>query len=137
MTPRNELFIRHWYDTILAFVPCISNEVALYIACQYGLESSFGTSHIALVNQNLGGMKKPNYRPTLCYDVENKHAKFENQIMFFIDYLMWLSYSHFTQYELSNLVAFKTHLQKSGYCPSEKYISSIDEIYSQYLFIIN
>lgn len=109
----------------------VSFEVRRFIACQFALESNFGTSAIADENANYCGMRVPFVRPTTCIGVNRAHAKYLSISECIVDYFLWLAYNKFKQTELNDLDLFKAHLVSAHYCPSDNYISSIERIYNQ------
>ncbi len=109
-----------------------SAEVALFIASQFALESNFGRSDIAKENCNICGMLLSRFRITTALWVNRGHAVYLSTLYCVIDYFLWLSRFDFNQRDLVDLECFKTRLQKSNYCPSKRYIDSIESIYDTY-----
>lgn len=111
-----------------------SNDVIHYIACQFALESNFGTSAFACCNHNYCGMKVPGSRITVCYNVteSGKFAVYSCLRDCVTDYLLWLQYNKFTRSEFKDLELFKKHLLYSNYCNDVGYYDKIDTIYNQY-----
>lgn len=124
-------------DFILNYaIDCIhfncSIEVALFIASQFALESNFGRSDIAKENCNICGMKFPKLRVTTALWENRGHAVYTANGYCVVDYFLWLSRFDFNQRDLVDLDRFKSRLQKSNYCPSPRYIESIESIYDTY-----
>lgn len=113
------------------FIVTCSHEVALFIACQFALESDFGRSYCATKYHNLCGMKVPVYRPTLCQN-KGGFACYIDDYDCINDYLLWLAYNKFNRYDLSHLDVFKKMLVVKGYCPESDYIKRIESIYQQF-----
>lgn len=112
----------------------ISIEVRHFIACQFALESNFGTSPSAVCNGNYCGMKVPVLRATFCLNPTevNQFALFSGIVSCVHDYILWCQSFKFTRYEFEHLPYFKKHLEISGYCPDFDYIDKISKLYSQY-----
>ncbi len=126
-----EVFLRNYANIIFDLLHC-SVDVAFFIACQFALESSFGTSAIAKENFNLCGMRVPAIRPTTCIGVNRAHAKYADYLHCCIDYCLWLSYNAFSQKILSDVDKFRDKLFTSGYCPETGYSGRIMSIYNQF-----
>lgn len=93
-------------NQVIALLPdFISLDVRHWIACQFALESNFGTSGFALCNNNYCGMKVPAYRLTLAlnYQEVGKFALFSGITSCVHDYLLWLQAQKFYRRELDNL----------------------------------
>ena len=132
---KKDEFIRKMYRFFRHFT--ISDEVALFIACQFSLESSFGSSNRSVTQHNLCGMKTPVKR--LSAVSQSYHGDFmiyHNDLLCAIDYLLWLSYNHFNQTELQDLSLFKDKLIKCGYCPENDYVFKIETLFKQYAYVI-
>lgn len=127
-----ELFLERVFFGLLIYNMC--DEVRKFIACQFALESDFGESAIARENYNYCGMKLPSSRPTSAVGMWRGHAVYNNIHRCIDDYFYWLLYNRFTQLELNDLFAFKSHLAKSGYCPSSDYVERIDNLFKQYYY---
>lgn len=128
---------KNFLNQIVGFLPaCISLEVKRYIACQFALESNFGSAGSALCYNNYCGMKVATTRITLARNLSEKgqFACFSGIYSNILDYLLWLQYNRFTRMELSNLELFQHHLDIAGYCNDLGYYPSIDSIYKQYFY---
>lgn len=112
----------------------ISSEVRHYIACQFALESNFGTSPSSCFSHNLCGMRVPAIRLTYClnYDDKGQFAKYLNESQCISDYVIYLQALKFNRFELSLIPAFRRKLDLVGYCPDLGYLDRIDSIYIQY-----
>lgn len=109
-----------------------SREVALFIGCQFALESNFGQSRIALVQNNFCGMKSPVLRPSLNLNSARSFASFAGLKSCIIDYMLWLSWNKCSIAKLQDISAFKKFLVDKKYCPDPDYISSIERIFNEY-----
>lgn len=107
----------------------MSDEVATFIVAQSVLETANFTSEVCRENNNLFGMKYPKVRVTTALCENRFHAVYSSYIDSVIDYVIWLSYQHFSKTDLIVLDKFKSKLQKSNYCPSPDYIKRIDSVY--------
>lgn len=122
-------------NQIISFCPdYFAQEVKQYVACQFALESAFGQSAFATIDNNYCGMKVPKFRITLAlnYSECDKFARYSGIFTCFQDYLLWLQYNRFTRYELQDKNLFVRHLNLSRYCPDLGYFDRIDSIFNQY-----
>lgn len=108
-------------------------DVRDYIACQFALESNFGTSSLAKCRNNLCGMRIPNRR--IYYGLPIEHddgfASYDSTCNCIIDFISWILYNRPYKYDLISLSNFKIFLRNTGYCPEKDYIDKINFIYSQ------
>lgn len=140
MTTKQLDFIR---EISLKF-PFFSQEVSLFIACQFALESNYGSSRLATECNNYCGMKSPRVRfsteiyPYLSSDVHGDYfAEYDSIDDCVTDYVIWLAFSRFTQRDMSDVQLFCNKLKRSGYCPEPDYITRIFVIYRQFLDNVN
>ena len=122
-------------NNIIFLLPdCFSLEVKRFIACQFALESNFGSSAFAKCRNNYCGMKVPVLRVSLVRNLDEKgeFATYFGITYCVHDYLLWLSSNKFTKEQRYDLFDFTQHLKVSGYCPESDYISKIQSIYSTY-----
>ena len=120
---------KHWFIRVL-FEPNVRD----FIACQFALESNFGTSRYAKVMHNYSGMKKPFKRLHYGANELNNKTEFQNYASFdfcVFDYIAWFFYTRPRQNCWYDLDAFKIHLENVGYCPEKGYINKINLIYLQ------
>lgn len=103
--------------------------VADWIGCQFALESSFGNSRIAKVKNNYCGMKVPHLRPSLNQNLGSGFATYDSLEDCCTDYVLLLSYNHFTYTQLSNLDCFLARFKTIHYCDEESYLDAINNIY--------
>lgn len=120
-----ERVTNHWFIRQL-----FTTDVLEYVACQFALESNFGTSSLAQTQHNYCGMKVPRRRPFYGKSVDNLqfayYDTFDNCV---IDYCAWFLYTQPYSNTVYDLEAFKIHLLNSGYCPEKGYIDKINLIY--------
>lgn len=109
-----------------------SRPICEFIACQFALESDFGLSRLADINNNITGMKVPFKRPFYGCKSDNGFACYSDWFECIKDYIVWFFYSHPHANCVYDLEAFKIHLHNSGYCPEKGYIDKIQFIYSQF-----
>lgn len=111
--------------------PSIGDEVRYFIACQFALESAYGTSRIAKSRMNHCGMNVPLLRPSLNTAVSG-FASYNSLDDCVRDYVLWLAWNKFGYYDLHDLDLFKKKLKAKGYCPAKDYINRIETVYLQY-----
>lgn len=123
------LIRRHWLLRNIVR----SSEVLDFIACQFALESNFGTSSLALTQHNFCGMKIPYKRCFFGYRISNdsEFAAYDSLDSCVIDYVAWLFYQRPSTNQLLYLSNFKVFLLNSGYCPELGYLDRIFNIYNQ------
>lgn len=114
-----------------------SFEVRLWIACQFALESNFGTSPLAADNENYCGMKSPVRRINFCDSTSKEFASYSSLVACVVDYLLWLAWNHFTVLDCKDVNKFKLRMVASVYCPENGYIEKIDSIYLQAFETLN
>lgn len=122
-------------NNIIFLLPdCFALEVKRFIACQFALESAFGSSPFAKCRHNYCGMKVPALRLSLVSNPTERgeFASYSGITYCVHDYLLWLASNKFTKEQRYDLYEFIKHLQYSGYCPESDYISKIQTIYSKY-----
>lgn len=122
----------HIINCLLVNVPCMSLEVARFIACQSSLETAEFKSAIYRENMNLFGMKMPKKRVTTAVKESRGHAAYASYFSSVFDYLLWLQMSGFTQNDLKDLGKFIARLEKSHYCPSYSYVQTIVSLYNKF-----
>lgn len=122
-------------NIVISLLPdCFSLEVKRFIACQFALESAFGSSAFAKCRNNYCGMKVPKFRLTFATNLDEvgEFATYSGLTYCVHDYLIWLVSNKFTRPQRYCLAEFVDHLQYSGYCPELDYVSKIQMIYSKY-----
>lgn len=120
---------KHWFIRQL-----FTADVLDFIACQFALESNFGTSRLSLLNNNYCGMKLPYRRVTYAHPSKLDFEEFAYYVDFdncLFDYYAWFMSHNPHANTVSDLSAFKIFLQNSGYCPEKGYIDKINLIYQQ------
>lgn len=109
----------------------LSINARIYIACQFALESNYGTSSIAMNKLNYCGMKKAHNRiTTRSFDIDNSHfATYNSRYDCICDYLLWLCY-----YNVSQSATIDT-LKRIfvNYCPEPYYTERIDKVYNAFM----
>lgn len=113
-------------------IPSISFDVALFIACQSALETSWFQSKICVENHNLFGMKMPSKRVTTAYKEHRGHACYYSYEHGIIDYLLWCQMVGIGQVALRKLDQFILKLAESNYCPRPTYVQTIISIFNKY-----
>ena len=113
----------------------VSTEVATFIACQFALESDYGTSNLAVNRNNHCGMKNPLLRPSTAAmaGVSNEHtffAEFISLEMCIVDYFLCLAFHKPMKCDMLNIENFATFIR--WYCPAKDYADRIKKIYFQF-----
>lgn len=127
-------FVKDLCLDIEGVFPTLPSDVILFIACQFALESNYGSSNLAKVQKNYCGMKNPLVRPSTSVtrgDGQQHYACYMYRIHCIVDYFLCLSYHRPLAKELENLDLFKSFLKKF-YCPEKDYIDKINSIYQQF-----
>ena len=124
-------FIETWSKFILETFNLPTKDVAIYIACQFALESKFGTSRLAKEQNNIAGMKSPKARPTTCIDNSDTFAKYSSIENCVIDYFLCLAYHKTIRFDFVSIPRFIASVMP-WYCPESDYTSKIQFIYSQF-----
>lgn len=109
-----------------------SREVALFISCQFALESDFGRSRLAQESNNYCGMKSPILRPSFNLNPARTFASFESLDFCVQDYLNWLCWNKCSIAKLQDIRSFRQFLRDKKYCPETDYIDNINYLYSQF-----
>ena len=100
------------------------------IGCQFALESSFGTSSLAVNFNNHCGMKYPKYRPTTCLvDDFGVFAHYSSVINCIRDYILCLTSHHYDR-RIESPLEFCSAL--SWYCPDKDYFTNILKLYKMF-----
>lgn len=110
----------------------ITKEVAIFIACQFALESDFGNSRFARENQNFCGMKSPINRISTNLNPQRSFASYSCFEDCCLDYCLWLSFNRCTVGKLAYLDYFKVFLREKNYCPEKDYIDRIQKIFDSF-----
>lgn len=130
-----ESFLRSIYFEFSKLGCC--PDVALFIACQFALESDFGKSRLASRDNNFCGMKSPVLRPSLNLNRARTFASYMDDVDCVHDYMLWLAYSRCTVSRLQELPLFILHLKEKKYCSDPDYIPSIDRLFKQFSYLLN
>lgn len=112
--------------------PTLPHDVITFIACQFALESSFGTSRLAKECHNHCGMKAPLVRPSTALNrgVSVVFADYPNKYFCIVDYFLCLSYHQPLAKQLENLDLFKHFIK--FYCPEKDYVNKIINLFNQF-----
>lgn len=116
----------------------VKNEnVAFFIACQFALESAFGTSSLAEEAHNISGMKMPSVRHSLACGQYGLFASYPSWRFCVDDFFLRNAYFRFTDVSYSSIGLYTRELARSKYCPEPDYVDKIMSIFEQYcdLFI--
>lgn len=124
-------FVDEIVEQLLIYCPQMSADVALFVACQFALESNFGKSRIAKTRNNLCGMRVPIARLSNNQSSVG-FASYHSVIDCVIDYVYWLAWNHFGCVILFNLDSFTRQLIAKNYCPDKDYIDRIYSIYHSF-----
>lgn len=109
-------------------------DVSVFIACQFALESNFGTSKLAVDNNNHSGMKNPMVRIScsVCFGNSSHYwAYFHNLHSCCVDYVLCLQYHRPLSVDYDTPEHFARFISKF-YCPEKDYITKIFKIYNQF-----
>lgn len=121
---------KHWYlrNSVLSL------DVADFIACQFALESNFGTSRLASIQNNFCGMRVPSKRAFFGYSFsgDSSFAAYNGFDECIIDYVSWLFYNRPNSNELKYVDSFQIFLRNTGYCPELTYVGRINVLYNQF-----
>lgn len=124
-------FIQNWSNFLLEYCRIMSNDVAIYVACQFALESNFGTSNLSQTQNNISGMKRPLVRPTCSLETNGQFASYESVYHCVLDFLFCLAFHKLQQYNLDTIKHYIAATEK-WYCPERDYHSKIQFIYLQF-----
>lgn len=116
----------HWLLRNIVF----GKDVLDFIACQFALESNFGTSRLASINHNYCGMKIPSRRVTYRDGQDGVFSTYACLDDCVKDYVSWLLYNRPNQMQLTYLDSFMIFLRDSGYCPETGYVDRINKVYN-------
>lgn len=114
-------------------------EVCFWIGCQFALESAFGTSHLALENNNYCGMKNPLVRISTALhagDAIYHWAQYDDLDSCVVDYLLCVQYHRPVSFDYDNIKRYSRFVSKF-YCPERDYIDKINLIYQQFKTLQN
>lgn len=129
-------FIKSYSDLLIdryRIVPA----VALFIACQFALESDYGRSSIAQFN-NLCGMRFPSFRPTLAKSKTNGGFAIYDSVDDCIqDYMLRNCIFSPSGKVFTDVKRFSIFIYSSGYCPERDYIKRIENVRDLYLDSLN
>ena len=114
--------------------PTLPADVIAFIACQFALESNYGTSSLAKIQRNHCGMRNPMVRPSTSLvrgDGTQQFAAYRSRLDCIIDYFLCITFQKPFAKVIENLDMYKTFIGKF-YCPEKGYIDRINKIYQQF-----
>lgn len=122
-----------WLQDFESAIPLnCSGDVRKFIACQFAIESDFGTSKVAVANNNISGMRYPVNRVTTAVCQNLGFADYHSKRDCIIDYCIWLACNGFTQRIVNDYGLFINHSSWSNYCPEKDYVQRIIKLKNQY-----
>lgn len=124
----------------------IPEEVAQFMACQFALESGYGSSALAQDYNNITGMRVCYMRPSnqLNYHDEKKTSfgQYLSKTECLDDFVLWLSYQRCNRSDYTSIKSYCALLIRTKYCEEKgrsinpetsEYIKRIKSIYNQFL----
>ena len=114
-------------------------EVCSWIGCQFALESSYGTSRLAIDNNNYCGMRNPLVRISSALhagDPNFSWALYDDLESCCVDYLLCVQY-HRPISDVYDTVCHFSRFIAQFYCPDKDYIDKINSIYFQFQNYLN
>lgn len=129
-----EIYKLDFIDFVVQRLPkMMSDDVALWIACQFALESNYGRSELAINCHNISGMKHPLKRLSMSTAANSRGFAIYYQLEDCIeDYLLWLAWHKTLKSELTEVPKFASFLATMNYCPEKDYITKINKLYQQF-----
>lgn len=110
----------------------VSKEVATFIACQFALESKYGTSNLAVYHCNFSGMKYAYVRPRTSTPIQgSEFACYVGLVDCVTDYFLALAFHRVESWDMANIQRFSFAIKK-WYCHERDYINNITTIYQQF-----
>ncbi|MBQ3943310.1 MAG: glucosaminidase domain-containing protein [Elusimicrobia bacterium] len=137
MEQKKQTFIFSICDSLRKYN--LTNEVKIFIACQFALESNFGTSQLARNRNNFCGMKTPLVRISSANNAGKPleaYASYSSLNDCVDDYMLCIQYHRpmSTQYDT---IKHYTEFIRKFYCPEKDYIERIEKIVKDFLNIKN
>ena len=129
---QRKAYLARVYDYIRVRFRFVSPEVAEWIACLSGLESSFGTSAIAIDCNNYIGMKYPRVRLSTAIDERRGHAYYSSFESCVCDFFYWCMYAGMNQSHFLSLEGFLRKFRAAKYNPNPEYCNRVNLIKDQY-----
>lgn len=126
-------FIVSISSTVIHLCPCLSH-LSVWIGCQFALESSFGTSDLAVKYHNICGMRNPMVRisSSRSRGVSSvSWAQYATDFACVLDYVLCVQYHRPMDYDISCIDLYSKFISKF-YCPETDYIDKINKIYSKF-----
>lgn len=116
------------------FVSCyhFNDDVSIWFASLFALESNYGNSLLAKEHNNLCSMKCPKVRISVCsnFGSDDIWATYVSHTICVLDFVLWLQYQRPLRKELESPELLYSYFRK--YCPEKDYISKINRIYQQF-----
>ena len=132
MTHKQFNFIKQWCNYICDTYTNLSNDVALFISCQFALESNFGESELATNYNNITGMRRALVRPSTCREIKGSYfAAYSSLVDCVADYFLCLAFHRLEHCDLCSVKAFIPAINK-WYCLEKDYIHKITQIYNNF-----
>lgn len=130
-------FIISKKEEISLLISSVSESVSLFIACQFALESNYGTSQLATKYNNITGMRKPLVRPSTCeVDLDsNGFAVYSCKMYCIIDYFLCICYHRPLSEDFEDVKKYARFVKKF-YCPEKDYIDKIMSIYNKFTYLL-
>lgn len=123
-------FIDNIVELLGKYCPQMFVDVKYFVACQFALESNFGKSRLAKVNNNYCGMCLPKSRLSLNIAVSGNFAAYKSLDDCVIDYCYWLAFNKINYVDLFNLNLYSRFLVAKKYCPESDYIDRIFNLFN-------
>jgi len=113
-----------------------SGDVFDFMACQFALESGYGTSELSVVYHNDSGMKRPTQRKTFANNFysHDRFAHYNSYEDCYHDYLHLLLIRKPSGAEALTIDGFMKFLVRIKYCPEPDYTTRILNIYKQFTY---
>lgn len=134
MTNDQYSFIAEVSLIITNYCPCLRH-LSVWIGCQFALESNYGNSNLAKVNNNYCGMKNPLVRISTALHAGDPlfhWAVYDNLDDCITDYVLCIQYHKPISVDYDTIDHYSRFISKF-YCPEVDYIDKINKIYSQFI----
>lgn len=111
----------------------ITGDVALFIACQFALESSFGSSNLSKKNNNYCGMKLPVVRLSTAknFGSSDKWAVYLSLFDCITDFVLLLQFHKPNSCTFDSISHYKQFID-GWYCSDKSYLDKINSLYVQF-----
>lgn len=129
----NNKYKRDFIQIVYNYLPALfDDETKYHIIAQLALESSYGTSLQAQVNNNIAGMKMANTRITSRLNRGSTFACYASWSECVHDVVLWLAWRGATQANI--LQVWRNSLDI--YCPDDGYAEKVETMYREIINII-